>query len=47
VVKLLLEADAKVNLEDTDNLTPFQVASNNEIKYLLWQKKGGSDNIVQ
>jgi ankyrin repeat protein len=40
VVKLLLGADAKVDLEDTDKLTPFQVASNNEIKYLLWKEKG-------
>ena len=40
VVKLLLGADAKVDLKDTDKLAPFQVASNNEIKYLLWQKKG-------
>jgi ankyrin repeat protein len=40
VVKLVLDAGAKVDLEDNDKLTPFQVASNNEIKYLLWQKRG-------
>jgi ankyrin repeat protein len=41
VVKLLLGKEGvKVDLEDNDKLTPFQVASNNEIKYLLWQKRG-------
>jgi ankyrin repeat protein len=41
VVKLLLGKEGvKVDLKDKYELTPFQVATNNEIKYLLWQKMG-------
>ena len=39
VVKLLLDAGAKVNVM-VNGKTPFQVATNNEIKVLLLEKEG-------